>query len=30
MATTVSNTDDVLVDCRSVWKVFGKKPHPRR
>ena len=25
MATTVSDTDDVLVDCRSVWKVFGNK-----
>jgi glycine betaine/proline transport system ATP-binding protein len=25
MATAVTVTDDVLVDCRSVWKVFGKQ-----
>ncbi len=23
--TTTVNADDVLVDCRSVWKVFGKQ-----
>ena len=25
MATQLTDTDDVLVDCRSVWKVFGKQ-----
>ncbi|WP_210240235.1 quaternary amine ABC transporter ATP-binding protein [Amaricoccus solimangrovi] len=25
MATQVTDADDVLVDCRSVWKVFGDK-----
>ena len=25
MATPVSNTDDVLVNCRSAWKVFGSQ-----
>ena len=25
MATPVSNTDDVLVDYRSAWKVFGSQ-----
>lgn len=25
MATPTPNADDVLVDCRSVWKVFGNR-----
>ena len=25
MTATIPNTEDVLVDCRSVWKVFGNQ-----
>ncbi|OCC03655.1 glycine/betaine ABC transporter [Labrys sp. WJW] len=25
MTTAVMNAEDILLDCRSVWKIFGKK-----